>query len=56
MPRERRVDDSPDAATAGFDRLVEFVNFALALVIMAAAWTLVVELLGWAERRTHGHR
>ena len=50
------MDGSASAGSAGFDRLVEFVNLSVALVIMAAAWTLVVELLAWAERRTHGHR
>jgi hypothetical protein len=29
---------------------VDFVNFALAVVLMAAVWTLVVELLGWFDR------
>jgi hypothetical protein len=29
---------------------VEFVNFGLAIVLMAAAWLLVVELLGWIDR------
>jgi len=30
---------------------VEFVNFVLALAIMAAAWALVVEALAYVDRR-----
>jgi len=32
---------------------VEFVNFALAIVLVATAWVLVVELLGWLDRHDH---
>jgi hypothetical protein len=39
---------------------VEFVNFVLALAIMAAAWTFVVQTLAYVDRHSgsgrHAHR
>jgi hypothetical protein len=29
---------------------VEFVNFSVAVVLMLAAWVLVVQVLGWIDR------
>ncbi len=46
------VRTAAEALVTRFDRLVEFVNFLLALAIMAAAWTLVVEALAFVDR--HG--
>lgn len=55
MTRERSVPTAPRAPWAGFDRIVEFVNLAIAVALLAAAWVLVVELLAWFDR-DHGRR
>jgi hypothetical protein len=56
MPRDGRVGAAVTGHCERFDRLVEFVNCAVAVALMIAAWVLVVELLAlWDRHDRHEH-